>query len=403
MAAASVQIADAIAEARPRVIAALAAQLRDLDMAEDAFAEAAETYISKGVAADRPAAWLFITAKRKALDAMRKQAAQERAVSDAAQVSEMSNVIQLPEAIPDERLRLIFICCHPAIALEARTALALKVICGVPVSEIARVFVCNEPAMFQRITRAKTKIYKAGIAFELPPRTAWAERLDAVLLTLELAYTVAYQDAADERDGELAGEVSRLANMLAELLPKEPEVLGLAALIALARSREAARVDEAGAMVPLSQQDCSLWDGALIEHARLLLDQAHAFSRTGPYQVMAAIQLCHARRRTDGTTDWAAILKFYDALMVMRPGAVVALNRAVALSQAESPAAGLAALEELPKEKLQSLRSYHVARADMMIRLGRDEEAKVSLNAALKLDPRSAERRYLEQRLARIE
>ncbi len=392
-----------IAGARPRVTAALVAQLRDIDLAEDAFAEAAATFLEKGVSADNVPAWLFTAAKRKALDAVRKRTAQaKQAAGSAAMVSEMSNVIQLPEAIPDERLRLIFICCHPAIALEVRTALALKVICGLPVLEIARVFVSSEPAMFQRITRAKAKIRKAGIAFELPPRKAWAERLNAVLLTLELAYTVAYQDAAAERDGELAGEVSRLANMVAELLPQEPEALGLGALVALARSREPARVDEAGAMIPLSQQDCSLWDGAQIEYARGLLDQASEYARTGPYQVMAAIQLCHARRGVDGKTDWAAVLKLYDALMMMRPGAVVALNRAVALSNAEGAAAGLAALEELPKDKLRSLRPYHAARADMMIRLGRDEEARISLNAALSLDPPSAERRYLEQRLVKL-
>ncbi len=391
-----------IAGARPGVIAALVAQLRDIDLAEEAFAEAAATFLEKGVSADNVPAWLFTAAKRKALDALRKRAAQAKHAADGAQVSEMSNVIQLPEAIPDERLRLIFICCHPAIALEARTALALKVICGLPVPEIARVFVSSEPAMFQRITRAKAKIRKAGIAFELPPRKALAERLAAVLLTLELAYTVAYQDAAAERDGELAGEVSRLANMVAELLPQEPEALGLAALVALARSREAARVDEAGAMIPLSQQDCSLWEAALIEQARGLLDQAAEFARTGPYQVMAAIQLCHAQRGVDGTTDWAAIVKLYDALMMMRPGAVVALNRAVALSNAEGAAAGLAALEELPKDKLQSLRPYHAARADMMIRSGRDEEGRASLSAALGLDPPSAERRFLEQRLGKL-
>ncbi|MGB5832645.1 MAG: DUF6596 domain-containing protein, partial [Thiohalocapsa sp.] len=244
-----------IAAARPRVIAALAAQLRDLDLAEDAFAAAVESYLAHAVEADNPAGWLFTAAKRKAIDATRKREAEARAADQSALTSEMAEILTLADPIPDQRLRLIFICCHPALGLEARTALALKVICGLPVAEIARVFLTSETAMFQRITRAKTKIRQAGIAFELPPRRMWGERLEAVLLTLELAYTTAYQDAGAQRDGELSAEVGRLAQMLAELLPEEPEILGLSALVSLARSREPARVGDNGAMVPLSQQD----------------------------------------------------------------------------------------------------------------------------------------------------
>ena len=242
------------------MVAALAVHFRDLDLAEDAFAEAAAKCLTLAEPPQKLSGWLFTAAKRKALDAIRRREAEARAVESAAFDTDMAEIIDLPEPVADERLRLIFICCHPALALEARTALALKVICGLPVAEIARVFLVNEATMFQRITRAKRKVAEAGIAFELPPRKTWGERLDAVLLTLELAYTVAYQDAAGERDGELSEEVARLAAMVAELLPKEPEGLGLAALVWLARSREAARVDRVGAMVPLSQQHPAQWD-----------------------------------------------------------------------------------------------------------------------------------------------
>ena len=286
-----------IARARPRVVAALAAHLRDLDAAEDAFADATAACLALDEQPNNHAAWLLTVAKRKAVDAIRRKQAEMRAVDQAELVSDMAEIIELPEPIADERLRLIFICCHPALAPEARAALAMKVICGLPVSAIARVFLTSEQTMFQRITRAKTKIRDARIDFELPPRNAWPERLGAVMLTLELAYTVAYQDAGGELDSELAGEVARLAQMVAELLPNEPEALGLAALIALARSRESARVDDSGAMVPLSQQDTALWDFAAIEQAREWLDQAAKLGRTGPYQIMATIQLTHARPR----------------------------------------------------------------------------------------------------------
>lgn len=388
-----------IAHARPRVIAALAAHLRDLDAAEDAFAEAAATYLEKQVRADNPTAWLLTAAKRKAIDAIRKRDAEARAADGVALVSDMAEIIEFPEAVPDERLRLIFICCHPAIAVEARTALSLKVICGLPVAEIARVFVTSEPTMFQRITRAKAKIREAGIEFELPHRKYWPERLEAVLLTLELAYTVAYQDAAADKDSDLSAEVARLARILAELLPEEPEALGLAALVYLAKSRESARLDDDGAMVPLSKQDSRCWDRSMIEQARQWMEQAIPLDRPGPYQTMAAIQLTHARRAFDGETDWRAILKLYDRLLAMRANPVVALNRAVALSHIKGPEAGLAAIEELPQAKLKPLRSYHVARADLLARLGRLEEAGAAFRIALGLSPSSAERLYLERRL----
>ena len=390
--------------ARARVVAALAAHLRDLDVAEEAFAGAAASCLALAEPPRDVAAWLFVAGKRRALDALRKARAEARTAERHAEVAEMADILTLPEPIPDERLRLLFICCHPAIAPEARTALALKVICGLPVSAIARLFVVSEAAMFQRITRAKAKVREAGIAFELPPRRDWPARLEAVLLALELAFTAAYADAGGELSADLGedlgGEVERLALLVAELLPEEPEALGLAALVLLARSRAGARVDGEGAMVPLSQQDCALWDGVRIERARALMAQAARAGRSGPCQVMAAIQLTHARRAFDGAVDWSAVLRLYDVLVVLRPSPMVALSRALALAQVEGPEAGLAALAALPAERLTLARPWHVARADLLARTWQAAEARAALDAALELDPPRAERLWLEARRA---
>lgn len=396
-------VARAIMEARPPVIAALAVQLRDLDLAEEAFSEAAARCLERSEAPRNLAGWLFVVAKRKALDLMRRRAAEARALDDPARVGsgdefDMADILEMPDPIGDERLRLIFICCHPALALDARCALALKVICGLGVPDIARLFVTGEPTMYQRITRAKRRVAEAGIAFELPPRKHWGERLDAVLLTLELAYTAAYQDAAGERDAELSGEVARLAAMVAELLPQEPEALGLAALVWLARSREAARVDDDGAMVPLSQQDPARWDREAIEQARRWLDAAALLGTSGPYQVMAAIQLTHARRAYDGKTDWGAILNLYEVLQQMRPGAITSLNRAVALAKVHGAEAGLRELDEVDGAGLANARPFHAARADLLSAVGRYEEARDAFDAALALDPPRAERLFLMRR-----
>lgn len=404
-------LAIAIHNARPRVVAALAVHCRDLDLAEDAFAESAARCLVQDAPPDNVSAWLITTAKRIIVDMVRKKQSEARVIEETGRAAEMEHqVLSFPEPIPDERLRLIFICCHPAIATEARVALALKVICGLPVAEIARVFLTSEATMFQRITRAKKKVADAGIPFELPPRHAWGERLDAVLLTLELGYTVSYQDAGGERaqiDGVNAGEeMARLCALLAELLPEEPEVLGLAALVHLAKSRLPARVDEEGAMVPLSKQDTELWDFALIEKARVWLDRAAKHDEVGPYQVMASIQLTHARRGFgrgfDNETDWPSIVQLYDALMKLRPRPIVALNRAVALAQVEGPELGLAELEKIDAKPLQSTRPYHAAHAELLAKLGRSKQASAAYEAALKLDPPRAERLFLERKLAAL-
>ena len=401
----SAALAQAIMAARPRVVAALAAQLRDLDAAEDAFSVAAERALTLSEPPLDLAGWLFVAARRRALDAIRKARGETRKADALAEVTDMADILTLPEPIPDERLRLLFICCHPAIAAEVRAALALKVIHGLPVATIARLFVVSEQTMFQRITRAKAKVREAGIAFELPPRKSWPERLGAVLLALELAFTAAYADAAGELSADigedLGAEVERLALLVAELLPQEPEALGLAALVLLARSRKDARLDQEGAMVPLSQQDCAQWDYGRIGQARALMEAAAGAGRSGPYQVMAAIQLAHTRRAFDGVVDWNAVLRLYDVLLALRPSPMVALSRALALAQVEGPEAGLAALDALPAERLALARPWHVARADLLAKAGRAEEADAALGAALALGPPRAERLWLERRRTR--
>lgn len=392
--------------ARPRVVAALAAALRDLDAAEDAFADAAAGALALPEAPQDWAAWLFVAGKRRAVDRLRRQQAAARLSAALAEVSDMADIIRLPEPIPDERLRLLFICCHPALAAEVHAPLALKVICGLPVERIAQLFVVSEQTMFQRITRAKAKVREAGIAFDLPPRRDWPARLGAVLLALELAFTAAYADAGGELaaalEEDLGAEVERLALLVAELLPDEPEALGLAALVLLARSRHAARLDEEGAMVPLSQQDVRRWDPARIEAARLLMDRAAGAGRSGPYQVMAAIQLTHARRAFDGVTDWHAVVRLYDVLLALRPSPMVALSRALALAQTDGADAGLAALAALPAERLALARPFHVARADLLAKAGRAAQAAAALDVALALGPPRAERLWLERRRAAL-
>jgi RNA polymerase sigma-70 factor (ECF subfamily) len=392
--------------ARPRVVAALAAELRDLDAAEDAFAEAATACLALPASPRDVAAWLFVAAKRRAVDAIRKRQSEARTAEALAEVTDVAEILTLPEPIPDERLRLLFICCHPALGPEARAALALKVICGLPTDRIAQLFVVSEPTMLQRITRAKAKVREAGIAFELPPRRDWPERLGAVLLSLELAFTAAYADAGGELSAalgdDLGEEIERLVLLVVELLPDEPEALGLAALVQLARSREGARLDDEGAMVPLSKQDVGRWDFARIERAREFMDIAARAGRSGPYQVMAAIQLTHARRAFDRVTNWEAVLRLYDVLLALRPSPMVALSRALALAQVEGAEAGLAALEALPAERLALARPWHAARADLLARAGRAEEALRALGAALALGPPRAERLWLERQRAAL-
>ena len=394
----------AIAAARPRVVAALAAQFRDLDLAEEVFGTAVEALLAKAAAPDNPAAWLYVTARRKALDLLRKRGVEARAhASIVALESNMAEIIELPDPIPDERLRLIFICCHPALSPEARVALTLRVVCGVETAAIARAFLVSEPTMFQRLTRAKAKVAEAGVPFETPARRHWPERVEAVLATLEVAWSVAYRDAAQGNvAAELAPEVERVALILAELMPQEPEALALAAVIVLARSRENARVDKAGAMVPLSEQDTALWDSDRIRQAYDLFGAATEMEQPGAYQAMAAIHLAHASRLQSGITPWSAIAELYDQLAMHRPSAVVGINRALAYGRAFGVRRGLAELAQLDAGKLDRFLPFHVARADLFARAGQAEEARAAFDRALELEPGPAEALYLKARRAAL-
>ncbi|MCR5877432.1 RNA polymerase sigma factor [Phenylobacterium sp. J367] len=397
------QAAQAIVAARPRVVAALAARMRDLDLAEDAFAEAsASALVAWPHQAPRdPAAWLWRAALRKALDAKRRAAVRERAVVDAPEPAPTPEeaLMAADQPIPDERLRLIFVCCHPAIGPEARVALTLKVVCGLSTERLARAFLVAEPAMLQRITRAKKKIAQAGVPFEVPGPAAWPERMEAVLATLEIAYAQAYEDAA--LAGETAGfaaEVLRLSGLLAELVPDDPEALALAALVRYAEARRPARLDAAGAMVPPAEQDMTLWRRDLVAEGARLLDRAADQGRSGPRQILAAIHGAHLSRIETGLTPWADIVRLYDILLALRPTPVTAVNRAVAVGEASGPEQGLAALAEVATDRLADWLPWHAARAALFAAAGRTAEARAAYDAALALKPPPAERLYLERR-----
>jgi RNA polymerase sigma-70 factor (ECF subfamily) len=399
----------AVREAGDRVRAALAMRFRDLDMAEEAFGFAAlravETWSRDGPPRD-PAAWLYAVGRRRAFDLGRRAKVRTEAAHDAPEPAPDPETILMAafEPIPDERLRLIFVCCHPALAPEARIALTLRTLCGLSVERIARAWLTSEVAMLQRLTRAKRKIRDARIRFEIPEPDAWGERLDAVLATLEIAYAQAYEDAALASDAaDLAGETLRLSGLLAKLLPDEPEVLGLAALIRFTESRRPARLDAAGAMIPLSEQDVGLWDRGLIAEAVALMRRAAGLGRSGPYQLMAAIHATHAARMETGVTAWDDIARLYDMLLSVRPSAVAEVNRAVAVGEAEGPAAGLAALGAVAgQDRLETWLPYQAARAGLYAKARRATEAATALRAALALAPAPAERLFLERRLAAL-
>ena len=401
-------LAEAVAAAGDRIRAALAMRFRDLDMAEEAFAFAAlravETWRRDGPPRD-PAAWLYAVGRRRAFDIGRRAKVRNTALHDPPAPTPDPETILMAafEPIPDERLRLIFVCCHPALAPEARIALTLRTLYGLSVARIARGFLTTEVAMSQRLTRAKGKIRDARIRFEIPEPDAWPERLAAVLATLEIAYAQAYEDAAGASDAAgLAAETLRLSGLLTDLLPDEPEVLGLAALIRLTESRRPARLDAAGMMIPLGEQDAGLWDDRLIAEAAGLLHRAAEIGRTGPYQLMAAIHGVHAARRDSGVTAWANIVALYDALLVVRPSPVAQVNRAVALAESRGPEAGLAALAAVDGERLTEWLPYQAARAGLCAMAGRQAEAAQALRAAISLSPAPAERLWLEQRLTSL-
>jgi len=302
--------------------------------------------------------------------------------------------------IPDERLRLIFVCCHPAIAPESRAALTLRLVCGLPAEEIAVAFLLPVPTLLQRLTRAKRKIAEAGVPFEVPGPDGWPERLEAVLTTLEIAYAKAHADAAGA--GPFAGfaaEMLQLTASLVEMLPAEGEVVGLAALVRYAEARRPARLDAMGRMIPLAEQDPALWSRTLIDAADAFLHRASNLGAHGPRALNAAIHgVWCARRSLSDLAPWSEVLALYDAMLATRDDLIVRLNRAVALAEVEGPAAALEEVDRLADARLQEFQPWHAVRADLLRRLGRLDESRAAYDSAIRLAPGPAERSWLAGR-----
>jgi RNA polymerase sigma-70 factor (ECF subfamily) len=391
-----------------RIIAALAARFRDLARAEDAFSEsclrAVRTWPAAGVP-DDPAAWLYRVAERLMLDSLRRDRKQQPVAEEASlDPSPEDLVTDDARIIPDERLRLIFICCHPAVAAEARAALTLKLVCGLSVTEIARAFLLQEATLAQRLVRAKRKIADAGVPFELPSPDAWPERLDAVLSTLEIAYARAHEDAAGS--GAHAGfsaEVLHLTKILTHLIPDDAAVTALAAQIRYAEARRPARLDADGFIVPLSAQDPALWRRDLIDDANRLLADAIRIAPSEPRTLQAQLQqVWCARQSLADPAPWPEVLRLYDRLLLTRDDPIVRINRAVAVAEIEGVDAALIELSRLESAGLEEFLPYHAVRADLLRRTGRHANASQAYARALQLDPPAAERRWLERKLAEL-
>ena len=402
---------------RPRALATLIRLLGgDFDAAEDAlqdaFAEALTRWEGAGVPAN-PRAWLVSTARHKGLDRLRRQSRFEekrRVLAWTAPSFEPPDLSVLEGGydgeLGDDRLRLIFTCCHPALAVEAQVALTLRTLCGLGTEEIARAFLVPVPTLAQRLVRAKQKIRAAGIPYRVPPPELLKERLDAVLCTIYLVFNEGYAATAGPAllRGELCAEAIRLGRLLVELLPEETEPRALLALMLLHHARSAARLDGGGELVLLEEQDRSRWDRVEIAEGLALVEDALRRGGARPYALQAAIAALHARAATAAETDWRQVAELYRLLSSLQPSAVVELNRAVAVAQAYGEAAGLELLDEL--EARGALPGYHLlpaARADLLRRLGRTAEAADAYRQALELASNPAEQRFLARRLADLE
>jgi RNA polymerase sigma-70 factor (ECF subfamily) len=382
-----------------RVVATLIRLTGDWDLAEectsDAFASALATWPRDGVPR-RPGAWLTTTARNRALDRLRRGEAENNRLRRLAPVLEEEPGPE-PDAFPDDRLRLMFTCCHPALPLEAQVALTLRTLAGLTTPEIARAFLVPETTMAQRLVRAKRKIRNARIPYRVPPPELLAERTSGVLGVLYLLFNEGYSgDRA-----ELAAEAIRLARVVVALMPAAPEAAGLLALMLFHECRRATRADARGDLVTLAEQDRARWDHALVDEGVAVLDAAFDQGRPGPYQLQAAIAACHATARDPAATDWRRIAELYALVAKLNPSPVVELNRAVAVAEVEGPAAGLALVAALG----DALPGYHLlpaTRADLLRRLGRAAEARTAYEEALALAPTDAERRFLTRRLTEL-
>ncbi|AWT41380.1 MULTISPECIES: RNA polymerase sigma factor [Streptomyces] len=375
-----------------RAVAVLVRFLGDIDLAEEAVQEAFTTAVRKwpetGVPPS-PAGWIITTARNRAVDRLRREATRDARHAEAA-------LLHAPDPPPeegpvrDDRLRLIFTCCHPALAPQARVALTLRLLGGLTTAQIARAFLVPEATMAQRLVRAKAKIRKARIPYRVPRDADLPDRLQGVLAVVYLIFNEGYTG-----DPGLCAEAVRLGRLLAELMPDEPEATGLLALMLLTESRRPARTDAGGALVPLPEQDRGRWDAALIAEGQDLVRRCLRRGRPGPYQIQAAINAVHSDAPTADATDWRQILRLYDQLTALAPGPVVALNRAVAVAEVDGPAAALELVDALA---LDDYHVFHAVRADLLRRLGRATEAAREYDAAIRLTESAAERTVLERR-----
>jgi RNA polymerase sigma-70 factor (ECF subfamily) len=398
-----------LAESR-RVLATLIRLLGDFDVAEealhDAFKAALEQWPTEGVPSN-PRAWLVSAGRFKAIDGLRRQkrftalddagAAADVAVEDPAAWAD-------PDSVEDDRLRLIFTCCHPALSPEAQVALTLREVCGLTTEEIARAFLAPAPTLAQRIVRAKNKIRDARIPYEVPSQAELPDRLDAVLRVIYLVFNEGYaaSSGASVTRHDLSAEAIRLGRIVVELLP-EPEALGLLALMLLHDSRRAARATASGEVILLEDQDRSLWNREQIAEGGRLIARALESRRPGPYTIQAAIAGVHGGSATAAATDWAEIAGLYDVLLRLDPSPVIELNRAVAVAMRDGPAAGLQLIDAiLDRGDLKDYRLAHAARADLCRRLGKNADARTSYTRALALTKQEPERRFLERRLAEL-